>query len=90
MRYVALLLALAAISCGCELATGEFDAKGCEPDPPAACADIGDSKGAQRQGCCASKTDTLYFCGDGGLVAQACGDLSCDYDPAQDAMACVK
>ena len=73
----------------CEAVVGDFEARSCDPDPPASCADLGDADG-QRLGCCDGPAETVWYCVDGGLRELPCGDLTCDYDPDREIMACVE
>lgn len=88
-RGVLLALLVLWVTAGCETMVGDYAAGACDPDPPAACADLGDSD-AQHIGCCDEKAVTVWFCADGGLYHLDCGDLTCDYNPDVEAMACVE
>ncbi len=90
MRTTLLLLgAISVLFLSCEAVVGDFEARPCDPDPPASCADLGDAE-AQEVGCCDGDAATVWFCQGGVLASVPCGERTCDYDPDQGLMACVE
>jgi hypothetical protein len=90
MRAITFILAAAAFAAlSCEAVVGDFEARPCDPDPPASCADLGDAE-AQAVGCCDGAAAHVWFCEGGQLASVPCGTGTCDYDPARGLMACVE
>ncbi|MDD5306211.1 MAG: hypothetical protein PHU25_02710 [Deltaproteobacteria bacterium] len=86
------LCAFAALLAGpvaaCEAVIEDYEVKTCDPDPPASCADLGDTD-AERVGCCTDGAKAVWWCEGGALKSLDCGELTCDYDTKLKTMACV-
>ena len=90
MRAItSILMAMALPALSCEAVVGDFEARPCDPDPPASCADLGDAE-AQAVGCCDGDAATVWFCEGGQLASVPCGESICDWDPDRGLMACVE
>lgn len=80
------------MSTGCEAIVGDYDVKGCRPEIPEICDDIGGEE-EQRVGCCSEDALTIYYCDNSGnVISTNCGNSGkvCDYDAEKEFMVCVE